>query len=247
MKMKYFFKTFIIVILLCGFSLKGYCLSLSDAQQDYLYGNYEEAIQKAQSLRQDDEALYFLGLVYIKIADYPQAQDYLNKLIKRCPSSRLHGPAMVKLADTYFLQADYPPAKELYLETIKRYPDLDNVPTVYLRLAQIASRQGDWDKKDEYLKVLKTKHPQSAEMQFVSVLEGYGDFFTIQVGAFSEKKNALVLKDELDKDFSAYMVEETNGNYTIYKVRVGKFKDRYDVEKIAKQLLDKGYPARIYP
>jgi len=224
-----------------------YCFTLNDAQKDYLYGNYEEAIRKAQSLKHDDQTLYFLGLAYTKIGAYSKAQGHLNKLIQRFPHSRFHSQGLVKLADTYFLQKDYLRAKSLYLEIIKKYPSLDNMPIVYLRLVQIASRQGNWDKKQEYLHIIKTKYPQSSEMKFVRILEGYGDFFTIQVGAFSEKKNAFVLREELSKDYNVYIVEDTKGNYPIYKVRVGKFKNRYDVEKAAAQLLNKGYPARIYP
>lgn len=247
--MKYFLKFFILLVLVLvfGIGLDAHSLSLEDAQKEYLYGNYHEAIRKAHLLKPTDKTSYFLGLAYIKVGDYSKAQIYLNKLIKRYPASRFSSQGMVKLADSYFLQGDYKEARKLYSEITRKYSGLNSLPTVYLRLAQIASRQGDWAGKKQYLRLIKDRYPQSSEMKFVKTLENYGDFFTIQVGAFSERKNAFALKDDLDKDYSAYIVEETNGNYPIYKVRVGKYKNRYDVEKVASQLQNKGYPARIYP
>ena len=238
-----------VICLLCIVILPhtAYCLSLKDAQKEYIYGNYQEAIRKVHLLKPTDETLYFLGLAYIKVGDYPRAQIYLNKLIKRYPSSRFNSQGMVKLADTYFLQGDYNHARKLYSEITRKYPALNNIPTVYLRLAQIASRQGDWAGKRQYLKLIQDRYPQSSEMKFVKTLKDYGDFFTIQVGAFSERKNALALSQELKKDYSTYIVNDTKGNFSLYKVRVGKFKSRYDVEKVATQLRNKGYPSRIYP
>jgi len=100
---------------------------------------------------------------------------------------------MVKIADTYFLQKDYSRAKELYLEIEQRSPSGDFMPVVLLRLAQITSRQGKWDERSKYIRRIKSKYPKASEMKFVKVLEALGDFFTIQVGAFSIRKNALLL------------------------------------------------------
>lgn len=241
------FQILLALLTLLLFSLPVYALSLIDAQKDYLQGHYEEAIEKAKRLRETDQTLYFLSLVHIKIGDYPKAEAYLRRLIKRFPNSSLYCQGLVKLVDTYFLQKDYSNAKQLYQEIEKRYPDLNNRPLVLLRLAQIASRQGNWDEKHKYLELIKTKYPQSSEMKFVNILEEYGDFFTIQVGAFSEAENAQRLKEELSQKYKAYIVEDKKGNYPIYKVRVGKFKKREEVEKVAAKLRNKGYPVRIYP
>ena len=89
--MKYFIRLTIILFLVFSVSQDAYSISLKDAQKDYLYGNYHEAIQKAHLLKPTDETLYFLGLAYTKIGNYPKAQVYLNKLIKRYPSSLFHG------------------------------------------------------------------------------------------------------------------------------------------------------------
>jgi len=237
----------LVLVFVFSISFSGYPLSITDVHKEYLYGNYEEAIGIAKDLCESDEALYYLGLSYIKIGDYPKARTSLRRLTRRFSDSLFYEPGIVKLADTYFLEKDYSKAKELYFEIEQRSSSGNFLPAVLLRLAQIASRQGKWDQKTKYIKRIKSKYSRSSEMKFVKVLEDLGDFFTIQVGAFSVRKNALLLVEELNDEHSPYIVKEKKGNYLLYKVRVGRFKSRYDAEKVSSKLLNDGYPARIYP
>lgn len=230
-----------------GLNASAWALSITDVHKEYLYGNYEDAIGIAKNLRESDEMLYYLGLSYIKISDYPKARASLRKLVRRFSNSLFYEPGMVKLADTYFLEKDYPRAKELYLEVEQRFSSDSFLPAVLLRLAQIASRQGKWDDKTRYLRRIRSKYPKASEMKFVKALEALGDFFTIQVGAFSVRKNALALVEELREEYSPYIAKEKKGHYFIYKVRIGRFKNRYDAQKISSKLLNEGYPAQIYP
>ena len=237
----------LVLVFVFSLSFSAFPLSITDVHKEYLYGNYEDAIRIAKDLRESDQTLYYLGLSYIKIGDYSKARTSLRRLLRRFTDSSFYEPGMIKLADTYFLEKDYSRAKELYLEIEQRASSEDFMPVVLLRLAQIASRQGKWDEKTKYAKRIKSKYPKASEMKFVKVLEALGDFFTIQVGAFSVRKNALSLVEELKDKYSSYIVKERKGNYLLYKVRVGKFKDRYDAQKVSSKLLNEGYPARIYP
>lgn len=241
-------KIVVLLFIFCFcFIFQAWAVSLKDAQQDYLSTDYEAAMAKARRLRENDETLYFLGLVCTKIADYQRARIYLRKLINRFPESDFHDLAMMKIADTYFLEKDYQNAKELYQAIEERCLGLENKPLLFLRQAQIASRQGDWEGRKKYIKLIKEKYSRSPEMKFIETLESYGDFFTIQVGAFSQKGNSIALRNELSKEHKAYVVESKSGAYSVYKVRVGKFKKRYDAEKLSKQLRSQGYPAKIFP
>jgi len=245
LKGSFIFRLLSLVCLLFPFS--AYSFSINDVHKDYILGNYDQAIRGAQNLKETDKTLYFLGLVYIKNGSYSKARIFLRKLVRRFPNSRLHGRSLVKLADTYFLQKDYENAAELYQEIKRRNSRSNDMPLVLLRLTQIASHQGDWERKNEYIQYMKEKYPGCLEMKFIKILEGYGDFFTIQIGAFNEKKNALCLCDDLSKKYKTYIEKEQRDGRTIYKVRAGKWKNRHDARKIAAQLLDEGYPAHIYP
>ncbi len=237
----------LVLVFIFSISFSVFPLSITDVHKEYLYGNYDDAIKIAKDLRESDETLYYLGLSYIKIGDYSKARTSLRRLLHRFPGSSFYEPSMIKLADTYFLEKDYSRAKELYFEIEQRAASDDFSPAVLLRLAQIASRQGKWDEKTKYTRCIKSKYPKASEMRFVKVLDALGDFFTIQVGAFGVRKNALLLVEELKDEYSPYIVKERKGNYLLYKVRVGKFKNRYDAQKVSSELLNGGYPARIYP
>jgi len=237
----------LVLIFAFSISFSALPLSITDVHKEYLHGNYDDAIRIAKNLRESDETLYYLGLSYIKIGDYPKARTSLRRLVRRFSDSLFYEPGMIKLADTYFLEKEYSRAKELYLEIEQRSSSDNFMPAVLLRLAQIASRQGKWDEKAKYIKRIKSKYPKASEMKFVKILEVLGDFFTIQVGAFSVRRNALALVEELKDEYSPYIVKERKGNYLLYKVRVGRFKNRYDVQKVSSKLLNGGYPTRIYP
>ncbi|MDD5583987.1 MAG: SPOR domain-containing protein [Candidatus Omnitrophica bacterium] len=227
--------------------LPAFCASLDGAYKDYINGDYEEALTKAVNVRQNDESLYFLGLAYIKMENYPQAREYLLKLTRNFPRSPYHEQGLIKLGDTYMLEGNTKQAQALYEDIEKKQSNFDGMPLVYLRLSQIAAKEGRWDDNKKYTTLLKERYPGSIEANILGPAQEVCYFFSIQVGAFSKKKNAEELEAELKKNYAAYIAEEKNGGYALYKVRVGKFTDRKEAESMRVKLAKQGYPARIYP
>jgi rare lipoprotein A len=80
------------------------------------------------------------------------------------------------------------------------------------------------------------------EVTYLSV-EG---ILTVQVGSFKEFSNAKRLKMALEFKYQNVYIQqaEINGD-TYYRVRIGKFSERDDVERLAKTLADEGYDALI--
>ena len=69
--------------------------------------------------------------------------------------------------------------------------------------------------------------------------------YSIQIGAFSKRANALKLKRELGTRFgSIYITEFNTGNQTYFRVRI-KAKTRDDAENIALRLQKNGYTVII--
>jgi rare lipoprotein A len=68
--------------------------------------------------------------------------------------------------------------------------------------------------------------------------------FTIQVGAFIDRSNAVRLMAELQKTYTAVSITElkTSEN-TYYRVRVGRFRTREEAYRIASRLAQEGYTA----
>ncbi len=70
--------------------------------------------------------------------------------------------------------------------------------------------------------------------------------FTIQVGSFRERQNALRLRDALEIRYaSVYILESRVNNEVFFRVRIGRFTDLEGAMTIASRLAEEGYPAII--
>jgi rare lipoprotein A len=84
----------------------------------------------------------------------------------------------------------------------------------------------------------------------IEILEEYSpkrssQRFSVQVGAFIEKKNASGLKDKLQKKYkNVYISRFETGHQTYYRVRI-KAKTIDSAKDIAKKLMNEGYPAIV--
>ncbi len=69
-----------------------------------------------------------------------------------------------------------------------------------------------------------------------------GGPYTIQVGAFRERENALRLKSGLDlKHRDVYIVEASVNSTVYYRVRIGKFQGKEEAFVRAKAMAEEGY------
>lgn len=243
MQIKYIILTFAILL----FQLAAFAFTVDDVYKDYLSDDCEAALIKAKKLKENDDVLYILGLVYLKIGNYSQARDYFQRLQNNFPRSEFYQQSLLKFADSYFMEDNFQKAKTFYEQIIQKYPSCNYKSMLYLRLAQIANKEGNWEEKKKYTNLIKEKHPQCSEVRFIDSLDVSCDFFTVQIGAFSNKKNANALKNELSQRYDVYVIEDKREELTLYKVRVGKLKERKEAERLSIKLLKEGYPARIYP
>ena len=84
------------------------------------------------------------------------------------------------------------------------------------------------------IKVLKKYSPRKSSQKF-----------SVQVGSFSSKKNAKVLKKKLQKNHrNVYISKLKTSSNTYYRVRI-KARSAKSAEKIAKKLIKLGYRTNI--
>jgi len=70
--------------------------------------------------------------------------------------------------------------------------------------------------------------------------------YTVQVGAFRDRENALSLKEELNRKISDVLVDAIDLDGDIYyRVRIGRFSRMNDAEKLVAKLRDLGYSGRV--
>ncbi|MEE8359526.1 MAG: SPOR domain-containing protein [Candidatus Omnitrophota bacterium] len=71
-------------------------------------------------------------------------------------------------------------------------------------------------------------------------------YFSVQVGSFKAKKNALRLfKRFKRRKYTVRVTDEKDGSVTVYKVKIGRFKTRDAAVKFAKKLRKQGHQTII--
>lgn len=70
--------------------------------------------------------------------------------------------------------------------------------------------------------------------------------YTVQVGSFSDRGNAMILKRQLDPDYGDVRVENVKlGGGEYFRVRVGRFSDESEAERTASKLRRLGLTGRV--
>jgi tetratricopeptide (TPR) repeat protein len=203
----------------------GYCLNLDKLKVYFLEGNYRQAIIEAEKILSShkessglDEVYYLLGLCYLKEGDYLKAQNAFEIILREFKKSRFKEEAKLGLADTFLLRADAVKAQAYYQEIIKSNPDTKL--------------------KTEILQRLNQKESDKTAVSY----------YTVQVGVFVNHANADSLMRELiQKGYSAYIEESEINGMTSYRVRAGKMFSRQEVMDLERKLINEGYPTKICP
>jgi rare lipoprotein A len=70
--------------------------------------------------------------------------------------------------------------------------------------------------------------------------------YTVQIGSFRDRENALSLKEELNSMLDNVQVDaiELDGDI-FHRVRIGRFSKKHDAEKLAVELRGRGYYGRV--
>ncbi|HEC70041.1 MAG: hypothetical protein DRP76_02205 [Candidatus Omnitrophota bacterium] len=197
---------------------------------------------------EEDKALFLLGEAYIGNGSLVKARETFRSLYKKYPSSLYTPKAILRIADSFYLEGNYSQAKKIYNYFLNKYPESKLLSYAYLHLIYCEEKLGNWDLKKKYMKILEERYSDSIEASKLAELKRRGFKFIVQIGAFTERKNALNLVNSLKrKGFSAYIDEEKENGKIFYKVRAGEFLKRKEAQNLVEVLLDKGFPAQIFP
>lgn len=82
----------------------------------------------------------------------------------------------------------------------------------------------------------------SGKLKYIKV-DYFSGNFTLQVGAFSDRRNAQRLREKLALKYGkAHITRHINSSRIYYRVRVGNFKKLDDAERLEQRLISGGYP-----
>jgi tetratricopeptide (TPR) repeat protein len=237
-------------------SRKGSKVLFEKIQEAYLMASYEEVVRlgdqyldRYKGVRNADQVFHTVALAHLELKSYSKARQRLFSLRSLFPRSPMGDQVGISLGQSFFLEGRVDEAVQVWQNSLAAFPE-SQYRVIYLeRLAHGFEKQGRFDEARAYLERIATDYPKGFYAREAQERLERGDlFFTVQVGSFSDKKNAQILVNEL-KDFgmASHLSISKSGLRTFHRVRIGQYDTKREAEQVASRLRKKGYLTKIYP
>jgi tetratricopeptide (TPR) repeat protein len=238
------------------------------AQYNFALGYYLTAAKDYQRLLRAyphsalrAEAYYWLASSKLAIGAADSAAFYFSRVIDEHAGSSMISWAKMGLVDAYYIQQDFPRARSHCQRFMETYSQSHLVPMALFRLAEIYDALGEREKAIETMGRLVRSHPdtyqgkqaqrQLTEWDWTGGEEQQqgpmGGNYTVQVGAFSKRANALNLQGQLRSwGYPVELVKRAGQHRTLYLVWTGHYETREEALQAAKELeKERGLPFQI--
>ncbi len=182
--------------------------------------------------------------------DYRTVLAQSEQLLNRSPAGRqetllyLQGLSALKLKE---LQK----AEGALLRLLESHPGNEWFLPASLALGEVYAAAGDSPKAlalYEQLSRDSRSEPMAPQIQSRMGQLREGSFFTVQLGAFKSRSNAIRMKQELARrGYGAEVSETQMRGHTFYRVRVGTYPTRGEAGEEATRLAEAGFPGKVVP
>jgi tetratricopeptide (TPR) repeat protein len=220
--------TFLLICLAICSRAHAYSAALDGAIKLMLKNDYYAALEECNRLEKtlsgNDkvELIYIKGECFSRMENYDQAREVFKEGLKKA-KGELSTKMYIGIADSYFMQNEWDKAIDIYQQLLKKN-NFDYEAGLLFKLGKAYQKSSKWTQSKYYFEQLKQKYPQSFESAIVEKTSVGGNFFTIQVGCFSNKVNADNLsKDLMAKGYDVYVTPFQSNGSELYRVRVGEF------------------------
>lgn len=226
------------------------------AEELFLRQQYWQAIdafQEAVKEHPDDPVVaaradYFTGACYVNLFDFLTAKKNFETVVGKYKESPYYEDAYLALGDIEFLQENLQESLDVYNDFLSGNPDKKRLATVYFRLAEINARLGRKEEFKKYLEKLKKEFPESFEAKDARRLSANDEFYSVQVGAFTDYDNAEKFITQLEaKGYKVHSVLCMLSGKKLCRVRVGQYRTMDEAKSLKKRLESDGYFAKILP
>lgn len=241
----------IIAVFMAG-SAVSFAFNLDSIKASFFQGDFGTVISKAELLlkssspQQAAELNYLLGMAYLKERKNQSAINYLEKAAKSARGS-LREEANLGLADAYLERDEFSNARDICRYVLGSNSRTKFKSALYYRLSRAESGLGNKQTSREYLEKIKKEFPLAPEIKNAELscpLGASGSPYSVQVGYFSNRNNAVKFRNKLvSEGYPAYIEEEN----AACRVKVGRFKDRQEAFRMEKRLSRAGYPTKVCP
>lgn len=218
--------------------------TLAEGREEFLSQKYREALEPFTSLVVGDvgsaaksEAAYWAGFCYIKLGNYPKAEESFHLALEKLEQPYLVGPARAALADSLAAQGKFESAEREYARALKKYASYVDADVIRSRLANARRRH----------RFVPSKEAASAPGVSAdkTTYEGTGGGrYTLQLGAFKSRAEARKLVKRLeDRGFAPFIQLLERQGRQLFCVRVGNFSTKGDADATQKRIKLLGFDA----
>jgi tetratricopeptide (TPR) repeat protein len=198
------------------------------------------------------EALWLSGSSLLAMEKTDSARADFDRILESYPGSPRAQWAALAKGDCFFLDQDYDRALTEYHQVLKQHRDSEAFPFALSGLVRCYSRLNDSDKALLYYNLLKEKFPRSMELGEMFVPrtappdkdedqeraeELGGVRYTIQLGVFGVRENALRLRSRFqEQGYSVRIESKTIATKKYSVVQLGSFTSYEEASKLKKEL-----------
>ncbi|HNS72796.1 MAG TPA: SPOR domain-containing protein [bacterium] len=197
-------------------------LVLDDA--DEAFASYKRVFESEELSRFADTALFKMAQYQYARERFMPARKYFQLLQKRFPQTRWLDDSLYLTGQCYLAEGKPDSARLAWNSLIKRFPR-----SPYCDMAVADLESSVWDEPAVSPRQKAAPGPAAAK-----------PFYSIQVGAFSQRENARTILSGLEKvGYEGSIVEKKVGNRLFHAVWIGSFPDRESAEDYAKRFIVK--------
>jgi len=245
------------------------------AEELFLEGKYDKAMMEADKAINADsgkryELYYLKGLSALKLNKFAEARKAFEYVKDRYPRSDRALDSYIGIGDAYFLEGNSSEALRAYKTAADVFADDKNIVVIRQRITECLAKPGAQESPKEYAAV-RSVDVKPAEVRSTEKLKKTMNFapkkkvsgsakspaqeavsrdnagkFSVQVGSFKDRFNALKLVSKLSaRHYDARLESPAVSSDKLYRVKVGKFSSEEDVNKLAVKLKREGYPTKV--
>lgn len=236
--------------------------ALQEIRKNDLQGNYETVLEQTdrylsgnQSGTYRGEVQFRKGYALLRTNQLDRASETAREALEQSNPERVTAALYYLLGEIAWKKEEYGKAVrhvDNALERLERSPNAGHwihKPYLLYRKGYAQLRNGLHRKGMSTWNQLLESFPDSSRAEQVREIQPMiREGFTVQVGAFQNRENALSLAGRVrEKGFAVRIDKIQQPDHTLYAVRAGQFSDRQRAVRQARKLREASFDSVIYP
>lgn len=225
------------------------------------FDTYSELFNKFTKSQYRGKACFYIGKILMLKKQFETANSFLLNHYKLFNKNRYFTGLLYLIGVTIQMQNDYNSALQYYQQIIRGYPYSEHKASAYYQSGICYFQLNQGEKGYQQLRTVLSQYPNSLEGELAKLylnnnfksfdnlnLQNYhkpsptldkSQYF-LQAGAYSNRKNALNLKDKITRlGFHSFIIITLSNGKTYHKLLIGGFESKSKALQASKYLTTK--------